>query len=118
MRIAIRNLAVSFFFVCVMPVVPLQAQTQVASPKVPAAAGSSAGGLMQSVVARVHKKFINSDQDHDGFLTEQEAKRGHMSFTVRHFQRIDTRHTGHVSERQIENYMIRRMTGHGNGVGA
>lgn len=52
----------------------------------------------------VEDRFLDANISHNGMLTQEEADHA-MPAVARHFNEIDTEHTGHVTLPQIEAYM-------------
>ena len=50
----------------------------------------------QQMAAQMHKRFAAADANADGKLTKDEAK-GKMPFVYKHFDEIDTTHSGAVT---------------------
>lgn len=54
----------------------------------------------------MRQRFKNADTDHDGFLTRDEANKG-VPMVARHFDEIDSKHTGKVSLDDVAAYLGR-----------
>ena len=70
-----------------------------------ALAQNGAGAMLQTMIDQYRKNFIVADKDKDGFLTREEAQDSHLPLVAKNFDRIDTNHTGKVSEAQIEDFL-------------
>ena len=60
-------------------------------------------GSFKEARAMIHKRFVAADTNHDGKLTREEAEAG-MPQVYKHFNEIDARKRGYVTERQIGAY--------------
>jgi hypothetical protein len=65
-----------------------------------ALAQSTDGERAQQMQAEMQKRFAAADANGDGRLTRDEAK-GKMPFVYKHFDEIDTTHSGSVSMAEI-----------------
>jgi hypothetical protein len=50
-------------------------------------------------------RFDAANTTHDGRLTLEQAKAGHMPMVVRNFSAIDTDHKGYVTKQDIQNFL-------------
>ena len=57
----------------------------------------------QKMVAELQKRFAAADANGDGRLTREEAQ-GKMPFVYKHFDEIDTAHSGSISMADIVAY--------------
>lgn len=55
----------------------------------------------------LRQRFDKADTDHDGFLTREEAQKG-LPMAAKHFDEIDTKHTGKVSSNDVITYISKR----------
>ena len=70
----------------------------------PAVAAQAADAeRMQDMAAKLQERFKAADADGDGKLTKDEAK-AKMPFVYKHFDEIDTAHTGAVTMADIGAY--------------
>jgi hypothetical protein len=58
---------------------------------------------IKEVRAKIHERFVAADSNHDRKLTRDEAQAG-MPKVYENFDKIDVRHRGYVTERQIGAY--------------
>jgi hypothetical protein len=63
-------------------------------------AQTAAGDRGQKMAAQMQKRFAAADANGDGRLTKDEAK-GKMPFVYKHFDEIDTAHSGSVGMADI-----------------
>lgn len=75
----------------------------VASP-----AQTGLGSLTRKAEMQLHQKFLRADKDKDGFVTKDEATAGNMPTTVEHFDEIDADHRGKVSEKEIQQFLLKK----------
>ena len=69
--------------------------------------GNAGGG--QKMAARMQQRFAAADANGDGRLTKDEAK-GKMPFVYKHFDEIDTAHSGSVGMADIAAYARARKS--------
>jgi Ca2+-binding EF-hand superfamily protein len=62
-------------------------------------------GWMLTQLDRMKKNFIVADKNKDGALTREEAEAGKLTFVVKHFDDIDSKHTGKVTMDDIDAYL-------------
>lgn len=74
----------------------------------PALAQSGMSGIVNSV-AVLDKNFDAADRNHDGLLSKDEAKAGHVPFIVNNFDAIDTQHRGLVSKQEVHDFIGRSL---------
>jgi cytoskeletal protein RodZ len=74
---------------------PVAAPTD-AKAKTTADDTAAAAARTKRFVEALRQRFKNADADHDGFLTREEAGHG-VPVIARHFDEIDSKHTGKVS---------------------
>lgn len=70
----------------------------------PAIAQAGLSGVATSVMT-LDRNFDGADKNHDGFLSKDEAKAGHVPFIVKNFDAIDTQHRGLVSKEDVHNFI-------------
>jgi hypothetical protein len=82
------------------------------SASVVASAQSGFGGIV-ATVDKLDRNFDAADRNHDGLLSKEEAKAGHVGFVVSNFDGIDTAKRGLVSKNDvhafIRNWLMRRQ---------
>lgn len=74
----------------------------------PAQGVTGLNGILKSIDA-MDKNFDAADTNHDGLLSKDEAKAGHVPFIVSHFDEIDTQHRGLVSKQEAHAYIMRML---------
>jgi hypothetical protein len=79
-----------------------------------ALAQTGAGSAARYAEQQLHQKFLRADKDKDGFLTQAEAKAGNMPTTAEHFAEIDTTQRGKVSEKEIQQFLLKRAVDKSN----
>ena len=62
-------------------------------------------GRIADKVATLDRNFDAADTNHDGLLSKDEAKAGHVPFIVRNFDSIDTQHRGQVSKDDVHEFI-------------
>ncbi len=105
MRIVVATLALSL--------IGLQVQAQTAPPpSAPAAPAAAAAPAVAAPAAPAtsHKRmtfkqrFAAANTSHDGHLTKAQAADAKMTFTVKHFDDIDTAKKGYVTADEIDSF--------------
>ncbi|MFZ0871975.1 MAG: EF-hand domain-containing protein [Rhodanobacter sp.] len=74
----------------------------------PAMAQSGLTGITDSV-RTLDINFDAADANHDGLLSKDEAKAGHVPFIVKNFDAIDTGHRGLVSKDDVHQFIQRAL---------
>ncbi|MFZ0872053.1 MAG: EF-hand domain-containing protein [Rhodanobacter sp.] len=75
-----------------------------------ALAQAGLSGISTSVMT-LDKNFDIADRNHDGLLSKDEARAGHVPFIVKNFDAIDTQHRGLVSKDDVHDF-IKKSLGH------
>jgi hypothetical protein len=70
----------------------------------PAIAQTGLSGITTSVMT-LDRNFDIADRNHDGLLSKDEAKAGHVLFIVKNFDAIDTQHRGLVSKDEVHDFI-------------
>ena len=70
----------------------------------PAAAQAGLSGVSTRVMT-LDRNFDIADKNHDGLLSKDEAKAGHVPFIVKNFDAIDTQHRGLVSKDDVHDFI-------------
>ena len=65
-------------------------------------------GFATSVMT-LDRNFDIADRNHDGLLSKDEAKAGHVPFVVKNFDAIDTQHRGLVSKDDVHGFIKKSM---------
>jgi hypothetical protein len=60
-------------------------------------------------VMTLDKNFDIADRNHDGLLSKDEAKAGHVPFIVKNFDAIDTQHRGLVSKDDVHDFIKKSL---------
>ncbi|UPG95748.1 EF-hand domain-containing protein [Luteibacter aegosomatissinici] len=74
-----------------------------------ATAQTGVGARLNYAEKQLHNKFVLADKDKDGFVTKEEAEAGNMPATAKNFDAIDTTKRGKVSEKEIQQFMLKHM---------
>jgi hypothetical protein len=93
-----------------MPRVILVALAFVAYAVLPMSAIAQSGlsGISNSVQT-LDINFDAADANHDGLLSKDEAKAGHVPFIVKNFDAIDTQHRGLISKDDVHQFIQRAL---------
>ena len=75
-----------------------------------AIAQAGLSGVATSMMT-LDRNFDIADRNHDGLLSKDEAKAGHVPFIVKNFDAIDTQHRGLVSKDDVHDF-IKKSLGH------
>gem|GEM_PF-4130047 len=54
-------------------------------------------------------RFAAANTTHDGHLTLDQARNGHLKLVTRHFDRIDRQHKGYVTLKEIRTWQKTRL---------
>ena len=90
---------------CADPCVPQRLRSAPAAPAAPAASGEA---LQQQAAAKLRQRFDAADQDADGALTVDEARKAGLGYIVNHYDAIDTARAGKVTFDDVRRYLLAR----------
>lgn len=77
--------------------------------RLPSAQRPAAGeALHQQALAKLKQRFDEADLDASGALTEAEARKAGLGYVARHFDQIDTAHSGKITFDDLRRYLDRR----------
>ena len=74
-----------------------------------ASAQNGFGGMV-ATVDKLDRNFDAADRNHDGLLSKEEAKAGHVGFIVNNFDGIDTAKRGLVSKDDVHTFIRNSLT--------
>jgi hypothetical protein len=74
----------------------------------PVVAQAGLSGVANSLMT-LDRNFDIADRNHDGLLSKDEAKAGHVPFIVKNFDAIDTQHRGLVSKQDVHDFIQKAL---------